>query len=140
MTSQPSAIVLASAKILESRAMQVSGILLLGLLVGFQGPRFAMTLLLLVGVSIIVGLCLLEINWAICLLVLLSPFHFALKVLSASLVVDVWRELFFLLIFASWVLQLLLGKRRPPGMTVLNFVVGSYVLWGIVAILKQRVQ
>ena len=137
MTSQPSAIVLASAKILESRAMQVSGILLLGLLVGFQGPRFAMTLLLLVGVSIIVGLCLLEINWAICLLVLLSPFHFALKVLSASLVVDVWRELFFLLIFASWVLQLLLGKRRPPGMTVLNFVVGSYVLWGIVAILNS---
>jgi len=137
MVSQPSVLVLAGGRILDSRPLQILLSLLVGALIGYQAPNLALALLIFAGVSIIGGLCLLEINWAIWLLILLSPFHFALKAVTSSGVVDVWRELFFLLILASWLLQVLLGKRPPPQLSVLNLVVAGYLLWGVVAILNS---
>ena len=137
MASQASVLILAGGRILDSKTLQILLSLIVGALVGYQAPTLAMALLLFGGVALIAWLCLLKTNWAICILILLSPFHYALKAVSSSGVIDVWRELFFLLIFGAWLLQVLVGKRRPPRISFLNLVIAGYVLWGIVAILNS---
>ena len=137
LASQPSALVLAAGKILDSKPVRILLSVVVGALVGYQAPTLALALLVFGCVAFMAWLCLVKTNWAISLLILLSPFHFALKALSSSGLVDVWREVFFLLIFGAWFLQVLVGKRRPPRISLLNLVIAGYLLWGIVAILNS---
>jgi len=137
LASQPSALVLAAGKIQDSKPLRILLSVMVGALVGIQAPTLALALFLFGCVAFMAWLCLVKTNWAISLLILLSPFHFALKALSSSGLVDVWREVFFLLIFGAWLLQVLVGKRRPPRISLLNLVIAGYLLWGIVAILNS---
>lgn len=127
----------AATTVLDSKPLQILLCLILGILVGYQAPNLAVGLFLFVGVASVIALCLLEINWAICLLILLSPFHYAIKELSSSAVVDIWRELLLILIVSTWLLQVFLGRRSFPQNNLLNIVVGAYLVWGVVAILNS---
>jgi hypothetical protein len=137
MASQPSALVLAGGRILHSKRLGILLSLIAGALIGYQASRLALALLVFGGVALIAWLCLLKTNWAIWLLIFVSPFHFVVKALSSSGLVDVWREVFFLLIFGAWLLQVLVGKRRLPRISLLNLLIAGYLLWGIVAILNS---
>ena len=104
-TSLLSGWIQATTTLLESKPLQILLILILGIFVGYRAANLAVGLFLLAGVACIGALCLLKINFAICLLILLSPFHFPIKELSSSPFIDIWRELLLALIVSTWLLQ-----------------------------------
>lgn len=122
---------------LDSTPFRVLLLLAVGFLAAYQTIQFSLNLLLFVSFALIVILCLLKINWAICLLIFLSPFHYAIKELSSSVAIDVWREVFLLVILWCWLLQILLRKRPLLPNNLLSFVLIAYLLWGIVEIFNS---
>jgi hypothetical protein len=95
---------------------------------------FSINTILAIGFIIAFVLPFLKIDWAICLFIFLSPFHYLFKEIAPSIVTDLWREIFVLCILWSWLIQVLSRKLPLPPRSLLTSLVVTYLLWGTIEI------
>ena len=109
----------------------------LGVIVGFQAPGLRIVHLAALALAAGCVAVLWRINWAILALVFLSPFHYAIKELSSSMLVDVWRELLLLLILGGWLARVLVRRQPFYPNEFISLVLVAYLLWGVVEIFNS---
>ena len=121
----------------DSMSLRAALGLSLGVMVGSQAPGLGIMHLTVVGLAAGFVVFLWQINWAILALVFLSPFHYAIKELSSSMLVDVWRELLLLLILGGWLARVLVRRQPFFRNEFISLVLVAYVLWGVVEIFNS---
>lgn len=121
----------------KSRYLKALFYLLLACIIGYGIAHSITIVALAVFVILSFSFFLVKLDWAICLLIFLFPFHYIFKGLYPSVATDLWREVFLLCISGSWFLQICLGKLHLPAKNSLNPIIITYIIWGIIEILNS---
>lgn len=82
-------------------------------------------------------LSLYRLDLAICLFIFLSPFHLVVKEIYPSIITDIWRDIFFLVLVAAWFIQICIRKLPMPRKNIINVLVVLYLLWNVLAIFRS---
>jgi hypothetical protein len=112
-------------------------VVLIFTLIMLRGLLFNPSFLIVIFVLLALSFCVFKIRWAICLFILLAPFHFLFKELYPLLAVDLWQEIFLLLLVFAWIILILMRKLPLPPKSILSGLIVAYFLWGICEIFNS---
>lgn len=121
--------VLKGSNILFEEKWGIMAAIMLSLFASYLILHPSLINLLAIAVGLIFIFSLMRLDWAICIFIFLSPFHYVIKEIYTSPLVDLWREIFFLCLLASWFIQICIKRLPPPPKSIVNFLIISFIVW-----------